>query len=144
MNPMKSSAPHGVGGASAATARILRFAQLSGPRQALVRLCQSLNFGQICGLEVRDSEPVFSPSIQVSVDVKLGSGEGPRPEINLADFVLPGEVCGLVEHLDKLKNATVERIEVQAGVPRRIVFRTPLSDGLLGPFQPEAREDQGR
>ena len=110
--------------------KTLRFSQLSPPRQMLVRLCQSVNFGQICGLEVRDSDPVFSPPPQVLVDVKLDSDEELRAEINLTDFVLPSEVCRLMYRLDKLKNATIERIEVRAGIARRVVFKAPLTEAL--------------
>lgn len=99
-------------------------------RRQRVRLCQSVNFGQIRGLEVRDSDPVFSPPPQVLVNVKLDSDEEPRPEINLTDFMLPAEVCRLVDRLDKLKNATIERIEVRAGIARRVVFKAPLTEAL--------------
>jgi hypothetical protein len=108
----------------------LRFSQLSAPRQVLVRLCQSINFGQICSLEVRDCDPVFNPPPQVLVDVKLDSDEGLRPEINLPDFVLPAEVCRLMDRLDRLKNATIERVEVRAGIARRVVFRARLAEAL--------------
>jgi hypothetical protein len=99
-----------------------QFGQLSAPRQALVRLCQSVNFGQICNLEVRGSEPVLSPPPQVLFDEKLDSDVEPRPEISLTDFELPSEVWRLMDRLDKLRNARIERLEVRAGIPRRIVF----------------------
>ena len=35
----------------------LRLSDLSPGRQALVRLCQTINFGSIENLEVRDCEP---------------------------------------------------------------------------------------
>jgi hypothetical protein len=53
--PGVSQSP-GVGAASAATGRGFRFYQLSDPHQALVRLCQSLNYGSIQGLCVKDDE----------------------------------------------------------------------------------------
>jgi hypothetical protein len=37
----------------------LRLSDLSHARQALVRLCQTINHGSIEDLEVRHSEPVF-------------------------------------------------------------------------------------
>jgi hypothetical protein len=45
-----------------------RFSQLSAPRQVFVRLCQSINFGEIRGLVVQDSEPLFNPSPAVLID----------------------------------------------------------------------------
>lgn len=118
------------GAAGSPLGKTLRFSQISAPRQVLVRLCQSVNFGQICSLEVRDSDPVFNPPPQVLVDVKLDSDEELRPEINLIDFALPAEVCRLLDRLDKLKNATIERVEVRAGIARRVVFRVRLTEAL--------------
>ena len=66
-----------------------RLSELSAPRQALVRLCQSVNFGQIRGLEVRDSDPVFSPPPEVLFEVKLDSDVVSRPEIDLARLRAP-------------------------------------------------------
>jgi len=103
-----------------------RFSHLSAPRQALVRLCQATNYGLIRNLEVRDSEPVFSPPPVVAVDVKLDADEGPRAEVDLPDFELCDEVWRLMARLDDLKNATIDRIEVRAGIPRRIVFERPI------------------
>ena len=93
-------------------------------RQALVRLCQATNYGCIQGLEVRDSDPIFSPPPLVLVDIKLDSDEGPRPEIELTDFVLGDEVRRLMNRFYELKNALIDRIEVRAGVPRRVVFES--------------------
>lgn len=101
----------------------VRFVQLSGPRQALVRLCQAVNYGYIQELSVRDSDPVFNPPPLVLLDVKLDSDYGPRPEADLADFELRHEFCRLMIQLDELKHAKIERIEVRAGIPRRVLFR---------------------
>lgn len=105
-----------------------RLSELSAPRQALVRLCQSVNFGQIRGLEVRDSDPVFSPPPELLFDVKLDSDMVPRAELNLTDFVLPAEVCRLMDRLDYVKTATIERIEVRDGVARRVTFKASLTE----------------
>ena len=105
------------------TAKTLRFAQLSASRQALVRLCQSVNHGSIEDLRVEQSEPVFDPAPVILKDVKLDSDEGPRPELALADFVVSDEVLRLMNRLEEMKCGTVVRVEVRAGIPRRIVFR---------------------
>jgi hypothetical protein len=104
-----------------------RLSELSAPRQTLVRLCQSVNFGQIRGLEVRDSDPVFSPPPEVLFEVKLDSDVVSRPEIDLEDFVLPAEFCRLMERLDNLKTATIEQVEVRGGVARRVIFKSPMT-----------------
>ncbi len=105
-----------------------RLAQLSAPRQALVRLFQSVNFGQIIGLVIRNGDPVFHPGPTVLLDVKLDADEGERPEADLADFTLRDEVRRLLAHLDQLQNGTVERIEVRSGVPRRVIIERRLTE----------------
>ena len=101
----------------------VRFAQLSGSRQTLVRLCQVVNYGYIQELNVRNSDPVFDPPPLVLLDVKLDSDNGPRPEADLPDFELRHEFCRLMIQFDELNNARIERIEVRAGIPRRVLFR---------------------
>jgi hypothetical protein len=112
-------------------ARGERFTQLSAPRQALVRLFQSVNFGQINGLTVRNGEPVFHPEPTVFVDVKLDGDENSRPEADLADFTLRDEVRRLLEHLDQLQNGRIEWIEVRSGVPRRVIIERHLAGARI-------------
>jgi len=99
----------------------LRFSQLSPPRQALVRLCQRINYGSVEGLGVRAAEPMFSPPPRVYVDVKLDTDEAARLEVDLPDFEVPSEVRRLIGLLEDLKEGTIDRIEIRAGVPRRII-----------------------
>jgi hypothetical protein len=120
----------GLGIRGAPEPRLVRFSQLTGPRQILVRLCQALNYGSIHDLEVRDSDPVFNLPPQVLIDVKLDLEEEPRSELELSDFTLCREVCRLMECFDKLKNGTIERIEVRGGIPRRAILKS-WPDALL-------------
>ena len=101
----------------------LRFSELSAPRQALVRKCQRIGFGRIEDLDVRDCEPVFGPRTRSFLDVKLDSDEVPRPEQNLSDFVVRDEIRRLLYKLDAIRDGTIERIEVLAGIPRRIIVK---------------------
>ena len=100
----------------------LRLSDLSSPRQRLVRLCQLTSYGYIQALEVIDREPVFDPSPLVRVEIKLDADDAPRQEIELADFALAAEICRLMARLDKFANGTIERIEIRAGIPRRMLF----------------------
>lgn len=113
--------------------RLVRFSDLSAPRKALVRLCQSMNYGSIEGLEVRDSDPIFSPPPLVLIDIRLDNDEGPRTQVGLSDFVLRDEARRLMERFETLKNATIERVEVRAGIPRRVVFKLRATDALRWP-----------
>ena len=96
---------------------------LSSARQALVRLCQSTNYGHIEDLAVRDRDPVFpDPQCLVLVDVKLDAAEIQRPEVADSDFVLCTEVGRLMTLLDTIQDGKIARLEVRAGIPRRIIL----------------------
>jgi hypothetical protein len=102
----------------------LRFSQLSPPRQALLRLCQAINFGTIEELQVKNSEPALDPAPVTLKDVKLDADEPPRSELGLADFILGIEVLRLMRLLDEMKCGTLRRVEVRAGIPRRIIVES--------------------
>lgn len=104
------------------------FSQLSAPRQALVRLLQSVNFGHIDALEVRGGEPTFNPAPTVIVEVKLDAPNEPRPEAKYADFELRAELVLLMEQFDLLHNGCVDRIDVRFGVPRRVLIERPIRE----------------
>jgi hypothetical protein len=106
----------------------LRLSDLSPARQALVRLCQAINHGSIEELEVRNGEPVFDPPPVVLRDVKLTGDEEPRPELRLDDFALSDGVSRLMKGLDDMKCGTIRRIEVHAGLPRRMLFESLVAD----------------
>ena|ERR1700733_5406136 len=100
----------------------LRFSELSGPRQALIRRCQQVGFGTLRKVEVRDREPIFGAT-EVIFDLKLDSENAPRPEQNLSDFLVCDEIRRLFSMLDDFVNATIEQIEVRTGVPRRVFIK---------------------
>jgi|HubBroStandDraft_1064217.scaffolds.fasta_scaffold2171901_1 hypothetical protein len=56
-----------------------RFSQLWAPRQALVRLFQSVNSGLILGVTIHNGDPVFHPVFHpeptLFLDVKLDADE---------------------------------------------------------------------
>jgi hypothetical protein len=100
----------------------LRLSQLSTSRQARVRLCQDINFGQIQGLHVRNSDPVWDPAPTVLSEVRLDIEEAPRPEGELPDFKLSSQIQRLMRRLDQLRDGRIERIEVREGIPRRLIL----------------------
>jgi len=108
--------------------RFPRLSELSAPRQALVRLCQAIDYGQILGLQVRDREPLFNPAPALLRDIKLDAECGDRPESELADFALCSEVCRLFERLDQLHTGCIQRVEVRAGIPRRVLIESRLTE----------------
>jgi hypothetical protein len=103
--------------------RALRFAEISVQRQAFVRRCQHIAFGEIRALVVTAGEPVFGETTEVLMDLKLDNEERPRPELALPDFALAQEVVRLFAKLDEIGNGTIKHIEIRAGLPRRIVVK---------------------
>lgn len=104
----------------------LRFSQLSAEKRKLIRTMQHVNYGSILNLEVADGEVKFDPQPDVLIDVRLDEEIRVREEVALGDFDLSTEVRRLLSQIDLLKNGTIERIVVHAGLPRRIVLRSSL------------------
>ncbi len=104
------------------------FQQLSKPRQALIRLCQRVNYGSILNLHVMDGDVTFDTPPEVIFDIKLDGDFEQRPELNLTDFALPVESCRLLARIDSLKIGVIEKIVVHDGIPRRVVFRGSLPE----------------
>lgn len=90
---------------------------LSHPQRRLLELVQRINFGRIEGLAVRNGEPVVDPAPRVVREIKLGAEHEPRRELEKEDFVLKSQVVELFEHLTRLGNGEVERLEVKHGLP---------------------------
>ena len=110
-----------------------RFSQLSAPRQALVRLFQSTNYGCLQDLIIRDKEPILnSPHAMVLADVRLDVEERSRHELSLPDFVLCAEFDRLLSILDEITNGEISKIEIRGGVPRRITIRKSPAEVLGG------------
>jgi hypothetical protein len=61
------------------------------------------------------------------IDERLDLPEEARREIRLNNFQLCQEWCRVVARLDNIQNGMIERIEVRAGIPRRVVFESRLS-----------------
>jgi hypothetical protein len=67
-------------------------------------------------------------------DIKLDTDDGPRPEIDVSDFELCGEVRRLIWELRELGTGIIERLDIRAGIPRRIVFRGSLTTKVQSPL----------
>jgi hypothetical protein len=111
--------------------RQIRFSQISPQRQVLVRLCQLINFGEVRDLDVRNREPVLGSSVVVLADVRLDADEAMRCEARLSDFTLCQELRRLLAQLDGIEHGRITRIEIRAGLPRRMLFETQVQR-LLG------------
>ena len=107
--------------------RALPFSQLSPARQQLLRLCQSINYGYVQDLLIKDKEPALDPGPVVLLDIKLDSEERPRDESGSTDFLLCAEAIRLMTLLDQITNGKVSKLEVRGGVPR-IIFEHRISE----------------
>jgi hypothetical protein len=94
---------------------------LSPARRRLVELMQDLNFGRIKRLEVQGGQPVFDPPLRIVREIKFGALNGPRPEAALRDFVLKALLVEFFTWLDMFGDGVIGRLEVQHGLPFRIV-----------------------
>lgn len=66
-------------------------------------------------------QPVFDPPPRLVREVKFGAHNGPRPEAALRDFVLKAQLVEFFAWLDMFGDGVIERLEVQHGLPFRIV-----------------------
>lgn len=94
---------------------------LPEPRQRLVELMQSVNFGRIEHLPVRGGQPILDPPVRIVREIKIGGDNGPRAELNTKHFVLKTQVVEFFEHLDRLDCGTIEVLEIKHGLPFRLL-----------------------
>lgn len=125
-NTVKPTKLHAESKLGQPSSKPFRFSQLSGARQALVRLCQAIDYGYIQALRVRDSEPVLDPPPSAFKTVNLDSDESARKEADLADFELRDEFSRLFCQLDQIQNGTVHHVQIHRGLPIRIVIEAGL------------------
>ncbi len=94
---------------------------LSPAKQRLLRLFQTINFGRIEELEIRNGEPEFNPPPRIFVELKLDAADGSRPESRLNRFPLRSQVERFFDQISRLKDGAVEVIEIRHGLPFRMV-----------------------
>src|SRR5262252_1703786 len=109
------------------TTKTLRFSEVSGRRQQLIRSCQALNYGIIRCIRFEDGDPI-PDSASALAEERLDLPEEPRPEIRLNDFKLCEEWRRLLARLDEVQNGIIERVEVRGGIPRRVLFESRLPE----------------
>lgn len=96
---------------------------LSPNVRRLVDLVEEIDFGTIENLQVRAGEPCFDPPPRVLRTIKLKpqpAGKEPRREGEIKD-----QTFALIRQLRRIGDGTVELIEVQAGLPFRLVLEQP-------------------
>ncbi|GIW56164.1 MAG: hypothetical protein KatS3mg082_2568 [Nitrospiraceae bacterium] len=96
-------------------------ASLSPARRRLLELFQQVNFGRVERLSIQNGEPQFDPPPRIVREVKFGSENGPRPEVDADNFLLKTQVVELFQHFDQLGTGTIDVIEVKHGLPFRMI-----------------------
>lgn len=97
-------------------------AALSEMRRQLVELMQSINFGRIENLTIRDGDPVLEPLPRIVREVKFGGDNGPRPERDVRNFLLKTQVVELFQSLDQIDNGVLVVLEIKHGLPFRMLL----------------------
>jgi hypothetical protein len=98
-----------------------RKSSLSPRRRDLLDVCHRVGFGQILCLVLQDGEPILMPRPRVVRMVKFDADNGPRKESKLADYVLNRQVVAMFQEFDRLRNGTIVSLEIQHGLPFRMV-----------------------
>jgi hypothetical protein len=96
-------------------------ASLSPARRRLLELFQQINFGRLEALVIRGGEPVLDPRPILVREHKFGSENGPRPELDVADFLLKQQVVELFEFFDQLQDGLIDVLEIKHGLPFRMI-----------------------
>ncbi len=97
--------------------QLFKKSSLSRPRKRLLELMQEINFGRITDFTFKEGEPVFTPSMRVSRDIKFGGENGPRQERNADDFYLKSKAAELFKEFQDLGAGQVEWLDVKHGLP---------------------------
>jgi hypothetical protein len=90
--------------------------ELSHAQRELLTLLQTIRYGRIERLLVRDGEPVLS-GVRWKRTVKLGGDNAPHPCSDVTDFALRREVVEFFRALHELGDAELTDVEVRNGLP---------------------------
>ena len=80
-------------------------------------LAQSLQFGVVRDLHVREGEPLTSPSPRVIRRVKIGAQKAPRPPLDSSGTCVKQEWPEFFAELDSMKNGVIVLLEIAHGLP---------------------------
>jgi hypothetical protein len=103
---------------------------------------QQLNFGRIEGLKICNGEPTFDPAARIIQDIKLGTENGPRPELDHGDFVLRSSVVEMFDYFAGLGDGRIAVIEVRHGLPFRLLVERRQAEFSQRPESLDSRESR--
>jgi hypothetical protein len=95
-------------------------------RKRLIELCQSLNFGKIEDLPVREGQPHFDSQTRVIKEVKFCAENGPRGDFANPRFLHKPQIEDLLRQLDELQDAHIDILEIKHGLPFKMEIQASL------------------
>lgn len=109
----------------------IRYSSLSVSRRRLLSLIGDIRFGSIENLIVTDGDPGWEPPPTVTRVILLRDAASPRVQRPTRDFVLKMQMVQLLQLLEEIGTGTIQRIDVQDGLPFRILVchRVPADTG---------------
>lgn len=90
---------------------------LSSARRDLVDRAHEAQFGRIENLPIKDGEPVFGPQTRLIRTITFNGTDNRSKESVSDDFPLKRPWIELFNYFDQLGNATIEKIDLKAGLP---------------------------
>ena len=98
---------------------------LSASRQRLVEKMQHINFGRIEHLTVIDGEPFWETGPpRIVQSILIGKDSKPSQQCDQLDFNLKKQIIELFEFFDQERDLRIDRIDVQNGLPVRVLIAT--------------------
>ena len=94
---------------------------LSLQRQHLVEMLQSINFGRLDHLRFRDGQPIIDAKSQIVREHKFAAENGPRADLQKADFTLKQQLVELFAYFDNKRCGVIETLEIKHGLPFRMI-----------------------
>ena len=105
---------------------MLRSSLRSTQRQ-IAAMVETLDYGAIHGLSIRDGLPQCDPPPRIHQSIKLDSDAGKPADQRNAELTMKKEFERLFEQLERLRDAVVN-IEVRHGLPVRLVVERAFVD----------------
>jgi hypothetical protein len=112
----------------------IRWRSLSAAWRCLLSLMARIGFGRIEGLRIQNGEPILDPMPRIFRTIKLDEDQRTGAGSVGSDYVVRRQVVQLLERIDRLGNGTVASLEVQHGLPFRMVLEG--ADGLSDEVEP--------
>ena len=100
----------------------LKRSSLSPGCRRLLDLLRQVDFGFIDNLTVANGQPVLDPPPRFVRVIKLKDGARARTKRDVSDFVLKEQIIQLLACMQEIGDGTINRIEVQDGLPFKVVI----------------------